>query len=367
MDNICERLKKLRKDIGLNQESLAEYLGIDQSYLSQIELGHRKLTLSILDKLCALYACDMDYILCKNDNYTPLKVAFRSKNLSIEDLGGLASINKLFKNMTYLKSNKNINEANHLVSDNIELSENVNDLYLNSLAVELRREWELSSYGSINLFSTVLSKIPDLTILFYPMSENTSGMCIKKDNSKIIAINSSMTKGRQRFTLAHELYHLYFQKNFNNLYICKDSNGSEKEEEEANTFASFLLMPDQALKRYRKTNHIQVWDLNKVIGAEQYFQISHKAILYRLKNNNFINEEEHDSLKTVQITQEAKKRGYSDELYCCTTKNEQYLVLGNYIRMIEENNNSNKLSESKKRELLLDGFRGDLVFSFSED
>ena len=136
MDNICERLKKLRKDIGLNQESLAEYLGIDQSYLSQIELGHRKLTLSILDKLCALYACDMDYILCKNDNYTPLKVAFRSKNLSIEDLGGLASINKLFKNMTYLKSNKNINEANHLVSDNIELSENVNDLYLNSLAVE---------------------------------------------------------------------------------------------------------------------------------------------------------------------------------------------------------------------------------------
>ena len=124
----------------------------------------------------------MDYILCKNDNYTPLKVAFRSKNLSIEDLGGLASINKLFKNMTYLKSNKNINEANHLVSDNIELSENVNDLYLNSLAVELRREWELSSYGPINLFSTVLSKIPDLTILFYPMSENTSGMCIKKDN-----------------------------------------------------------------------------------------------------------------------------------------------------------------------------------------
>ena len=106
---------------------------------------------------------------------------------------------------------------------------------LNSFAVELRRDWDLNPYSPIDLFSIVLSKLPDLTILFYPMSDNTSGMCIKNingidldelnesneitgnsfnedsaSNDMIICINSNMSKGRQRFTLAHELYHLLF-------------------------------------------------------------------------------------------------------------------------------------------------------------
>ncbi|WP_298534300.1 M3 family metallopeptidase, partial [uncultured Methanobrevibacter sp.] len=97
---------------------------------------------------------------------------------------------------------------------------------LNSLAVELRRDWDLNPYSPIDLFSIVLSKLPDLTILFYPMSDNTSGMCIKDINGidlnelkeikgsneqsskdMFICINSNMSKGRQRFTLAHELGH----------------------------------------------------------------------------------------------------------------------------------------------------------------
>ena len=53
---------------------------------------------------------------------------------------------------------------------------------LNSFAVELRRDWDLNPYSPIDLFSIVLSKLPNLTILFYPMSDNTSGMCIKNIN-----------------------------------------------------------------------------------------------------------------------------------------------------------------------------------------
>ena len=46
---------------------------------------------------------------------------------------------------------------------------------LNSLAVELRRDWDLNPYSPIDLFSIVLSKLPDLTILFYPMSPVSPG------------------------------------------------------------------------------------------------------------------------------------------------------------------------------------------------
>lgn len=35
-------------------------------------------------------------------------------------------------------------------------------------------------------------------------------MCVANDKVKLIAINSQMSYGRQRFSLAHEFYHLFF-------------------------------------------------------------------------------------------------------------------------------------------------------------
>lgn len=236
-----------------------------------------------------------------------------------------------------------------------------NDLELNSLAVELRRDWEIDPYSPLNILSLVLSKIPDLTILFYPMSQETSGMCIKEDKMKIIGINSIMTKGRQRFTLAHELYHLLFENECNKIFICKNQS-KDYSEREADSFASFFLMTDEGFKRYGKINNIKDWDLDAIISAEQYFQISHKGFLVRLNKANI---EPKEDYKNKTISFEAKKRGFSDELYL-PPKYDSPIVFGNYIKMINVVDELVGLTEGKKRELLLDGYRGDLVFNIKE-
>ena len=87
------------------------------------------------------------------------------------------------------------------------------DNQLNTEAIKLREEWGLNPNGSIDITSVVLSKLPNLTLLYIPFSEKTSGMCIKDGNIEIIGINSKMTKGRQKFTLAHELYHRLIEEN----------------------------------------------------------------------------------------------------------------------------------------------------------
>lgn len=240
------------------------------------------------------------------------------------------------------------------------------EIKLNSFAVELRRDWDMNPYSPIDLFSIVLSKIPELTIMFYPMSEFTSGMAVKETNGLglnniIIGINSNMSKGRQRFTLAHELYHLLYEEG-GELIICERFNLTDSEKE-ADTFASYLLMPYGALERYVKTNNISEWDLDKVIALEQYFQLSHHAMLYRLHNQGFITEEQKEEFSKVYIGQEAKIRGYSDDLYTSTNKHRKYYALGNYIRLIKDANLSEKISKGKSDELLLDGFRGDLAYN----
>lgn len=253
---------------------------------------------------------------------------------------------------------------------------------LNSLAVELRRDWDLNPYSPIDLFSIVLSKLPDLTILFYPMSDNTSGMCIKDINGidvnelkelknsneqsskdMFICINSNMSKGRQRFTLAHELYHLLFEEDKRDLIICEASNDDDSEIE-ANIFASYLIMTYEGLERYAKVNNLTEWSLEEIIRAEQYFQISHHAMLFRLREHDFISLEECKELRSVQIGYNARINGFSDTLYVPSTKSEKYFSLGKYIRSVEKAFNDNKISPGKRDELLLDAFRSDLTYKF---
>lgn len=285
----------------------------------------------------------------------------------------------------------------------------IDRLKLNSFAVELRHEWEINSLSPVNLLNTVLSRMPDLTILYYPMSDNTSGMCVKdiydsslelnipnlndlnadsnpgsefsnlKDSdlnedsstdsdfeSKIssdmlIGINSNMSIGRQNFTLAHELYHLLYEENKNNFVICDYSSESESEIE-ANIFASYLLIPYEGLKRYAKNMNISKWSLDDVIAAEQYYQISHMALLFRLVEQNFITEEESLEFQNVKISHEARIRGFNDDLYYPSPEDRKYFSLGNYVKSVGKAYSSNKISVGKKDELLLDGFRGDLTF-----
>lgn len=222
----------------------------------------------------------------------------------------------------------------------------------------------LNDIDCINLLNEILENLPEITVIFCPISKNTSGICINRNSIQIICINSIMNLGRQRFTLAHELYHLLIEKELK-FKICTE-NDKDTSEREANTFASFLLMPEEALKNYIELNNIQIWNLDEIIKIEQYFQMSHEAMLIRLKKFGCINEQELQDLMNIKITNTAKQKNFSTELYKPPTEI-QYTVLGKYINLIDKLNSNNIISSGKRRELLLDAFRGDLVYNFDED
>ena len=231
---------------------------------------------------------------------------------------------------------------------------------LNSLAVELRRDWDLNPYSPIDLFSIVLSKINGIDVNELKELKDSNEQSSK---DMFICINSNMSKGRQRFTLAHELYHLLFEEDKRDLIICEASNDDDSEIE-ANIFASYLIMTYEGLERYAKVNNLTEWSLEEIIRAEQYFQISHHAMLFRLREHDFISLEECKELRSVQIGYNARINGFSDTLYVPSTKSEKYFSLGKYIRSVEKAFNDNKISPGKRDELLLDAFRSDLTYKF---
>lgn len=241
------------------------------------------------------------------------------------------------------------------------------DKELNSLALKTRREWGEDSYSPIDIFSIVNGwKDKKITIVRYPLSTRVSGMCTKIDDDIVICINSATSYGRQRFTLAHELYHVLYEDSLQRV-ICEMSMGDDKpdSEKEADQFASYLLMPYDALLQYMEKN--KEWTLENVIEAEQFFQISHQAFIFRLAFDGMISKGQEDSYKSIAVSKEAAKIGFGRELYYPSPEGKQYFTTGEYIRKVEKLSEKDKISNGKKDEMLLDAFRADIVYNFDEE
>lgn len=240
-------------------------------------------------------------------------------------------------------------------------------LELNSLALETRRLLGEDIYSPIDIFAVINAwKEKKITIVRYPLSERISGMCTKVDDDYIICINSTTSYGRQRFTLAHELYHILYE-NLEGRIICDMQMGDDKpdSEREADIFASYLLMPYDALYQYGKK--IDTWTLDKVIDLEQLYMISHQAILFRLEKDGIVSANELNDFKNITVSRVAARMGYGKELYMPLPEEKRYFTTGEYIRKVEKLADMDVISTGKREELLLDAFRADIVYNLDEE
>lgn len=233
----------------------------------------------------------------------------------------------------------------------------MNYLELNEEANEYRRKWGIDEYAPIDIFSVILNKIQNITIAFIDANEKLSGSCLDLKNQKVIFINTKHSLGRQRFTAAHELYHLHFNKK---TFMTCSTDIKIQKEKDADQFASCLLLPHGALRKYEDENNISKWDLTNIIKAEQYFQISHKALLRRLLFLKKITRKEYKQF-LPNIKKNASKRGYPINLYTPFTNKE--IVMGNYIKLLTKAWDTQKISKGKMDELLLDAFYEDYCFN----
>jgi Zn-dependent peptidase ImmA (M78 family) len=229
---------------------------------------------------------------------------------------------------------------------------------LDSIAVLLRKQLGEDSNSPIDIFS-IASAIEDLTIVYYPMGENISGMCIKGSKANLIAINSEMSLGRQRFSLAHEFYHLFYDPNKTSSVSGKSFDAREEREAEADIFASHFLLPSSALYEYIG----QCAEVNKeqVVRLEQTFGLSRKAILYRLREESKIGNELFESMKS-NVQSSAQCLGYDTLLYKPTPREQSMKTIGQYIRMANELYDKGLISTGKYEEFLLEAFREDIVY-----
>ena len=93
-------IKVLRNKIGLTQEDVAKYLGIQREIISYYETGSRDISLEHYEKLADLFGVELQDLL--ETDLTLVKVneafAFRATEITNEDLKQIVIFRKIVKN-----------------------------------------------------------------------------------------------------------------------------------------------------------------------------------------------------------------------------------------------------------------------------
>lgn len=145
-------------------------------------------------------------------------------------------------------------------------------------------------------FPIPIEEVPDMlggSLIFETFSdENLEAMIRKVDNTFEIQISPNKPQLRQRFSIAHEIGHLFLHMGYlinNTLWEevgdYRDSVyyrfGHNSEEYEANEFAAAILMPEQEFKRISRENlSAGQFDIRNIAS---YFGVSEEAVSTRGK------------------------------------------------------------------------------------
>ena len=103
LELVAQRFSELLSRSGFTQSVIAEYLDVDQSYISKCEKGERQFSVDILDKAAELFGCSMDYFVNESSEFVQMPIALRAKNITVEDLNTIAAINKIALNLRFME------------------------------------------------------------------------------------------------------------------------------------------------------------------------------------------------------------------------------------------------------------------------
>lgn len=194
------------------------------------------------------------------------------------------------------------------------------------LAQKFRADHGLSATEAVSMKSVV--RLCNILTVYLPMSDNAYGMSLKSpQNDMFILVNSKNARGRQHFTIAHEIFHLFYDEAPKPHLCCKD--GKSPVERTADQFAAALLMPKEGVLKMLPAD-VAAGDpvsIPTALKIGQYFGTSHTATLIRLEQLGIIKKSEMQNLLRIPVIESAKKYGFDTSLYEGGNEN---LIIGDY-------------------------------------
>lgn len=197
-------------------------------------------------------------------------------------------------------------------------------------AITFRDKHRLGNYCAKQLLEIIdlleITERVSIKLIRVPFdNENLSGFVAFKNDTFIIVTNTNHRLGSERFTIAHEIYHLITDR----ILIKKrpiieelNSNDDNLTEIMANAFAAELLIPKDDIKEQINIiteNMTKDIEPGTIVQLQQKYGVSYIAITKRLNEVNVIDKKMQDKLEEFDSNSAAlekltKNLGYTNEL-----------------------------------------------------
>ncbi len=243
----------------------------------------------------------------------------------------------------------------------------MNDLETTAMvrATEFRRSLGLSPHAPLDVLK-LLRECLDVSFVMKPLSPGVSGIFLRLGATEIVVLNTAKSFGHQRFTAAHEYFHLKYDRGMARR-VCVTGVFEQKvrREREADYFAANLLLPAEgiALRLHQRADRGQrPMSLVDLLDLEQHFGVSHAATLFRLRQLGYLTPQQVEELGPGVIAA-ARINGYDTRLYQATNEDRVYSsYAGKAKRALDEG----LITSGKHEQLLLEAGFADLLYGQEE-
>jgi len=311
-------LELARESRGLLQSELAEKIEAHQSQLSKIEQGLKSVDRELLEKIALTLNYPAKFFLQNNTVFTP-GIGFDRNRKSLDSrkrksIDAIANIYRI--NLQKLLSAVELDVEDIPKIDSFNYAYKPNDAELVASAV--RQYYQLPK-GPINNLTKLVEDAGIFVIETDFGTTKQDGFTLDTpDTPPIIFINKILPPDRYRFTIAHEFGHIILHK-----FPTPES------EQEANTFASNFLFPDEEAKDELDIFKYKSLNLKILQRLKYKYGISLQTIVSKGMKLNFFNENDRKYFY-VQLSRAGYKSTNEPD---CGLQKEKPTLLKNLIHL----------------------------------
>ncbi|MDR0913079.1 MAG: ImmA/IrrE family metallo-endopeptidase [Methanobrevibacter sp.] len=246
---------------------------------------------------------------------------------------------------------------------------------IETIAEHIRKKIGMTNTQVFNLKSSEkaldfwIHKIEELGVLvfqFYDIEpKDLRGYAIYNKKLPIIGINKKEFPNGKKFTLFHELAHIFIQDEKISISNINTFNIHDEKEILCNKIAAEILVPTRSLEIYLKDiNPEDIWKENNIKYLSKQFHVSKEVILRRLLTLNKISNNIYNSKKDYW-----EKEYLAPQLKQSQPKHSKNRKEKNKIPVVDENNkyNAKKATEILRKngnlytQLVLDAYDSRII------
>jgi Zn-dependent peptidase ImmA (M78 family)/DNA-binding XRE family transcriptional regulator len=275
-------LRRLRTASGLTQLQLAEAAGLSRVGYRNIETGKSMPKVETLQSLAGALEVPVQQLVVRAHPIRQVRFRSLKRLKSREQI--LAEVGERLHDVKELEEALGDKRPYKISGLSDSLSSRGEKRAMEA-AVEVRKAFGLRKGEPIRDICGLLESNGVKVFSIQLASNDFFGLSVgPEDGGPAIVVNTwdRISVERWIFSAAHELGHLVLHLD---AYDASEAEEDERQEKQANIFASYFLMPEQVFRReWDQTYGLPL--VSRVLKVKRMFRVSYRTVLFRLAKSN---------------------------------------------------------------------------------